>query len=312
MNKVFFTMILVFSCFMIKAQQIDALIQEEGVLVKEENDTVLFYHTKNHSLNGLDSRSNYIHPVYGLNGEILTENYPVDHPHHRGIFWAWHQLYIGNQRIGDGWDMKDIRYEVDSVWINKNKGSVTYVYSKVLWKSPLWLDEKGVEKPLIKEKTQITVYPKTENFRFVDIKIFILALEDSMKIGGSENEKGYGGFSYRIKLAKDMQFVSSSGTVEPTNLPLEAGPWMDLSGSIGKNNSIVGLTVLCHSDNPSPVDKWILRRSKSMQNAVYPGRNAVSISKINPTVLKYRLVIHNGSSTDINLSDIYKDFILTK
>jgi hypothetical protein len=35
-------------------------------------------------------RSDYIHPLYGLNGEMLTNDWPdADHPHHRGIFWAW-------------------------------------------------------------------------------------------------------------------------------------------------------------------------------------------------------------------------------
>ena len=29
-------------------------------------------------------RSNYIHPLYGPDGEVLTEDWSVDHPHHRG------------------------------------------------------------------------------------------------------------------------------------------------------------------------------------------------------------------------------------
>jgi AcrR family transcriptional regulator len=34
-------------------------------------------------------RSCYIHPLYGLDGEVMTEDFPVDHRHHRGVFWAW-------------------------------------------------------------------------------------------------------------------------------------------------------------------------------------------------------------------------------
>lgn len=32
------------------------------------------------------ARSNYVHPLYGPNGELLTKDYSKDHPHHRGIY----------------------------------------------------------------------------------------------------------------------------------------------------------------------------------------------------------------------------------
>jgi hypothetical protein len=37
-------------------------------------------------------RSDYIHPLYGLHGEILTDDWVPDHPHHRGIYWAWPEV----------------------------------------------------------------------------------------------------------------------------------------------------------------------------------------------------------------------------
>ena len=43
-------------------------------------------------------RSDYIHPLYGLNGEVLTLDWPVDHPHHRGIYWAWPEVDFGTNR----------------------------------------------------------------------------------------------------------------------------------------------------------------------------------------------------------------------
>jgi len=294
-----------------KAQNVNAIIKESGVLITEENDFVLFYNTKNKTNYGLDSRSNFIHPLYGLNGEVITENYPVDHLHHRGVFWAWHQIYIGNLRVGDAWYMDDFKYEVDSVWIKNDSNSAKTICSKVLWKSPMWIDDNKVEKPLIQENTSITVYKKSATYRIIDLTISLLALEENVKIGGSEDAKGYGGFSYRIKLAQDMKFTCFSGDVEPNNLPVKAGNWLDVSGPIGYNNKVIGLSVLCHKDNPSPADQWILRKTRSMQNAVfpYPGAQAVSLSVKNPTVLKYRLVIHNGYANDVDLSTIYKNYI---
>ncbi len=35
------------------------------------------------------TRASYIHPLYGLDGRVLTEDSPPDHLHHHGLFWAW-------------------------------------------------------------------------------------------------------------------------------------------------------------------------------------------------------------------------------
>jgi hypothetical protein len=38
------------------------------------------------------ARSDYIHPLYGPHGEVLTLDWAPDHPHHRGIYWAWPEV----------------------------------------------------------------------------------------------------------------------------------------------------------------------------------------------------------------------------
>ena len=35
------------------------------------------------------TRACYVHPVWDLDGEILTDDFPKDHYHHRGLFWGW-------------------------------------------------------------------------------------------------------------------------------------------------------------------------------------------------------------------------------
>ena len=37
-------------------------------------------------------RSDYIHPLYGLDGQPLTADWNTDHPHHRGIYRAWPEV----------------------------------------------------------------------------------------------------------------------------------------------------------------------------------------------------------------------------
>ena len=44
-------------------------------------------------------RACYLHPVYGLDGEVITDDFPRDHRHHRGIFWAWPIMKIRGKAV---------------------------------------------------------------------------------------------------------------------------------------------------------------------------------------------------------------------
>jgi hypothetical protein len=83
---------------------------DQGFVVTEGSDKVMVYQRKHTSRDGKYKRANYIHPLYGLDGQVLTEDFPRDHLHHRGVFWAWHQLWLSDMKIGDPWAT------VDSFW----------------------------------------------------------------------------------------------------------------------------------------------------------------------------------------------------
>lgn len=294
MKTLKYTLILAFLYNHVLSQPFSIGRTNDGAWIIDNGKKVLFYQAQTKSLDGKYPRANYVHPLYGLNGHVLTEDFPKDHLHHRGIFWTWHQVWIGDTRIGDAWECKDfvwdvVRYVEEMV----TEGSIA-LSTHVLWKSPLWRDNAGEMNPFMKEKTVITVYNKQENYRIIDFEISLLALEDGLRVGGSEDQKGYGGFSVRIKMPEDIQFSSSQGQVLPQVTQVEADSWVDVSGSMLPDGGKAGLVIICHPDNPMFPEKWILRRKGSMQNPVYPGREPVSISQSDPTVLQYRLIIYEG------------------
>jgi len=49
----------------------------EGFIVKEAGEKVMSYQRRHKSINGKYLRANYIHPLYGLDGQILTEDFPT-------------------------------------------------------------------------------------------------------------------------------------------------------------------------------------------------------------------------------------------
>jgi hypothetical protein len=281
---------------------------DQGFSITEGEEQIMFYQRQHKSMDGKYTRANYIHPLYGLDGEILTEDFPADHPHHRGIFWAWHQVWLGDKKLGDNWAAQDFFWDVYDTEIltvdSQSRGLRLHVY----WKSPLLTDADGRQQPFVKETTTIRIHSAEGDIRKIDFQIELLALKDNMRLGGSEDVKGYGGFTTRIPLPDGLAFTGTNGPVEPTNLSVEAGPWLDFSGNLGSQGKTSGLAILCHSSSPGYPQRWILRRKGSAQNPVYPGRHPVPLSREKPLVLRYRLIIHRGGVNDVNLDKLQAEY----
>lgn len=276
----------------------------QGIQLNENDRPVFFYQKTNKMLAGKYKVSNYLHPLYSLDGDTLTEECPpTDHPYHRGIFWAWHQHYVDGKSIGEGWTMDGITYDVVNVKKRIKNGNAR-IDLTVHWRSSLYKEGE----PYIEEKTSIITYPSDTDVRKIDFEISLRGLVTGVQIGGANDEKGYGGFCPRVKLPDGLVFTSENGAVKPQNTQIKAGPWMDLSGAYGRNGVISGITIMCHPATPNYPAPWILRQKLSMQNIVFPGREPTSIPMKKPVVLRYRLVIHNGNATRVDIPGLQSDY----
>ncbi len=279
--------------------------QIEGFLFTENGKDILFYQKEPKAMDGKYERCNYIHPLWGVDGTVLTEDFPDDHLHHRGVFWAWHQIWIDDKRIGDGWEIKDFEQEVTDVEYIAKEDGIAVLKTEVDWKSVLWKKE-GRKVPYLREKSTISIHPGTENFRIIDFEISLLALAENLSIGGSEDVKGYSGFSLRMKLPEDVQFTGNNGVIEPQNEAVQSPGYINISGSVGENNHKGGIVMVDNPQNPGYPQSWILRKSKSMQNAAYPGNKTVPVSTQEPLVLRYSLVVYSGSLSQKKIQKIIK------
>jgi len=312
MQRLILIILLLVFCFsteLLVAQNntLDAVHQEGGILVKEGNKKVLFYQEAPKSHNGEYTRNNYIHPLYDLNGHMLTEDFPEDHLHQRGIFWAWHQILVDGQEMGDMWSTEDFNWEVEAL-DTREEGRKLLLEPVVYWKSPLLKDDEGNQIPLAKEKNTIVIYPEDNEMRTIDFIIRIQALKDQLYVGGSDNEKGYGGFSLRIRLPEDITFRAEYGQAEPKTTAIQSTPWMDFTGSFTKKGDQSGILVVCHPSNPHFPPGWIIREEGSMQNTVYPGREPVLVSQSEPLILRYRVIIHKNRLKQNTIEHLVSDY----
>nr|MBX2842244.1 PmoA family protein [Flammeovirgaceae bacterium] len=207
-------------------------------------------------------------------------DFPEDHLHHRGIFWTWHQLFIDTTQVADPWLCSGIKWEIDSIErLVSAKKAILKI--RINWE----VNYNNMPYQIIREETEITYFP-TENGYKLLFRIELNPLGNNIKLGGSDDEKGYGGFSFRMKLNDSTSFHTNDGSIEPKNLAMELGNWVEVQNIENHNIKVENL-----SDSKIPFKGWILRKKKSMQNAAIPGRKLLDLEKGNPLVLEHSLEV---------------------
>lgn len=272
-----FSVIVLLSCSE-KSAKLTFVEKEGRVLLMEGEKPLWKYQLDTLSSNGSYTRNNYLHPVYSFDGSIITEDFPEDHVHHRGIFWTWHQVYKGEERLADPWLCENIKWDIQDIDYRIEKDTALLTLGLV------WI-AGGVR--VISEKVSVRYYDNKvqRNFEFV---IQLLALMDSIYIGGSEDVKGYGGFSVRLKNDHGLNFTSQTGReIEPQNTPVNGiGNEVTINGFNGDDQLIIKADTTLEN-----FQGWILRAKGSMQNVAWPGRDRLQIPANRPLSLKYSLIL---------------------
>ena len=273
----------------------------DGLAIGEGDRPVLFYQRATKDFEGKFARAHYVHPLYDLDSNVLTEDFPADHRHHRGMFWTWHQVRVEGRKLGDPWACERFRWNVTDLMTAQPADGSCLVRTVVQWESPDWQPTEG-DRAIVTETTYIRVEPATDDRRIIDFDIRLQARADGVTIGGSEDDKGYGGFSARLKLDPPLRFLGREGAVTPQRTAVSAGNWMNM---VRANQ---GVAILTHPHAPQADQPWILRAARSMQNPRFPGREPHPVPKSHPLRLWYRVILHRGNAESDWLAKAQQDF----
>jgi hypothetical protein len=236
-------------------------------------------------------RSDYIHPLYGLEGEMLTRDWPSKgHPHHRGIFWAWPEVYYGSE-LGDIYALQRV-FARPTGNIETTQGPVySEIKAENLW---MWEDKE----PIVRENAVIRVYRSLPDNRIIDLTLYFLALKDSITIATRYTDS-YGGLNIRMQTPEeqDISYHTDSVSEDPQRA------WSDFNGIFEGNNSKSGLMVLQHHSNPEYPGTWVEYPQLAWVQPTFPTPGTrYSLKKDEPLILRYRLIVHMGGRPEAELS----------
>jgi hypothetical protein len=228
------------------------------------------------------ARSDYIHPLYGLDGQELTLDWPVDHPHHRGIYWAWPEVDCQGER-GDLHALQRVYARPTEACRLQGGAGFAQIEATNLW----WWEDK---QPIVREQVLIRAFREGPSGRNVDLEFHFSALQDNVAIARRGTEL-YGGLNIRLASVKDQQIFIPAEAVETK----AAKAWATLSGQFLGSASLAALTILQSRTNPDYPGDWVKYPELNWVQPTFPAaKSRFSLRKDQPLVLRYRLWIQAG------------------
>lgn len=242
------------------------------------------------------ARSDYIHPLYGLHGEELTLDWPVDHPHHRGIYWAWPEVDYRGER-GDLHALQRVFARPTGLCKTQGGPDSARIEAENLWR---WEDQE----PIVREVAVIRAGPSAPAGRFIDLEFHFTALKDEVALARREMNL-YGGLNIRLAAVKqqEIRFFNDPPGVTPRRA------WAELSG-VFSGSGVTGLTVFQRPSNPHYPGDWIQYPEINWLQPTFPAAGTRYVLKPGqPLTLKFRLWIHAGKASETKLADAWTAWV---
>jgi Methane oxygenase PmoA len=250
-------------------------------------------------------RGGYIHPVFTPEGRAITDDYPVDHPHHHGIWWAWTKTeYDGRQpdfwNMGDGTGRIDFD-SLDRTWNGRIHGGLTA--------TTRFTDVTGGRSEVVlKDRWDVRVYA------LEDSKFLVFDIVSTQNLAGNKPlvlpEYRYGGLGVRGHIqwngkGDKTAFLTSEGKTREDGNGTSAR-WTHMGGVL--DGRPAGIAILDHPSNfrsPQPTrlnpDNPFFNYSPSVAGnwTIEPGK---------PYVSRYRFVTYEGGPDRALLERLWNDY----
>jgi len=252
----------------------------------------------------------YLHPVFTPGGRLVTADYPPDHKHQRGIFFAWTKTKFEG-REPDFWNM--------GKGDNKITAATEFIALDRTWNGPVhagfssrhaFVDRlTEVSKPMLNERWTVTVY----RVQAGGGQAWLLDLVSAQECASASPVKlpkyYYGGLGVRGAAGWDpveaVTFLTSNGD-DRKNGDASKANWVHMGGQV--DGAPAGLAVLIHPDNfrsPQP----LRLNPKNPQLCVAPSADGDwEITPGKPYISRYRFVLADGPSDKAKLERLWRDY----
>jgi hypothetical protein len=232
-----------------------------------------------------------------MDGEVLTDDFPRDHYHHRGLFWAWPHVKVGGKEYDPWMALNGATNQFDR-WIKRSAGKD----KAILKLQNYWIAEG---KKVMSEVVTFTVHPSQKDSRAIDLEFVWTPLGQPITLAGAEG-KSYGGLTLRFAPRTNTVITTPMGTDEK-DLPMTKLPWADLTATYAGVTQPSGAAIFISPDHPDYPPMW-LTRHYGVLCVGWPGIDAQTFQPEKAIKCKYRVWVHRNVPTVAQLKREYENF----
>jgi methane monooxygenase PmoA-like len=290
---------------------VELVKEREGLTINAAGRRVLGYRAQAGELPSADikpifKRGGYIHPVYTPSGRIITDDYPPDHYHHHGIWFAWTKTEFQG-RHPDFWNMGDGTGAVEFVALDQTWSGAVHAGFTARHR---YVDLSGGKATtVLNEQWKVIVYGVGQGEKPYTMFDLISTHECATASALILPEYRYGGVGFRGHrdwLDKNNCFFLTSEDKDRANGNATRGRWCHIGGRIG--GQMAGIVILDHPANfraPQPMrlnpDQpfFCFAPSQMGQWEIAPGKSYIS---------RYRFVVYDGSPDKAELDRFWNDY----
>ncbi|HBO42554.1 MAG TPA: hypothetical protein DD670_01185, partial [Planctomycetaceae bacterium] len=248
------------------------------------------------------TRGCYLHPIYGLDGEVLTDDSPRDHYHHHGLFWAWPHVEIDGRHY-DLWMGRNIRQKFVR-WLAGDEGTAGGTQSGTIGVENGWF--VGDEKVMI-ERVWLTAHKAIDGAQAIDLTLVLIPVDRPITLRGAEN-KSYGGLCIRFAVPpRQRPTITVPDGVTDKDLSMTRLAWADLAYPFGEKGKPSGASLMISKTHPDFPPMWLTRHYGPLCIG-FPGVESKTFEANEPLTLRYRLWIHRDAVEPTALGDAYEAY----
>ena len=285
----------------------------------------------------------YVYPLYGLDGENLTENAPKDHYHHHGVFWTWPGVYVhesdGTTRKYDLWtsntnirqrflkivdmsaDADAARLTVENGWFVGPSSTTPDSRIEPQKKGELIAENASRYGEKIMDERVTLIVSRIDNIdgvdsRSIDFELVLTPTSKPVSLEGAE-KKSYGGLTIRFRPSGKIgvdRFITTDEGVAADDMPEKRLRWADYTSRFGFNESpaepdaeLSGAAIFLDPSFPDYPPTWLTRYYGPLCLG-YPGVEAQRFEPGKPIVMKARLWVHRGLVEPNVLKNVYERY----
>lgn len=275
------------------ARELEAIQLDDRIRVTRDGHVVTEYRY------AASQKYPYFYPVNGpISGESVTTETSEPYPHH-------HSLFFGSDFVNGGnyWQDELDRGQIVAQETRLLRASGPEV---VFTQTSLWV-RPGAASPFRDERT-IGISAPSDSLRVIDFDITLTPLVD-VRIERTNHSLFAARMAPALSVDSGGTLVNARGQRSEEATFAQEAEWADYWGTHA--GVVEGLAILNHPDNRWTPPPWFTRDygffSPTPFNWFESGH--LDLPKGEALRLRYRVVVHGGSTEEARIADLYDDYV---